>query len=145
MKHFKIYTAGKMAGLSYEEQMGWRKEIERLIRQKTEANITFIHPLAYYRYDKTEHKSEREVKSWDLNQVKDSDIVIVNLSDIADSIGTHYELGVIDAMNSFGYKHIYVIGVGKPNTNHPWIDLTLLRQEDNFEDAAEYVVNYLLL
>jgi len=134
-----------MAGLSYEEQMGWRKEIEHLIKQKTEANITFIHPPTYYRYDKTEHKSEREVKDWDLNQVKDSDIVIVNLSDIDDSVDTYYKLGVIDSMNSFGYRHIYVIGVGKSNANHPLINLTLLRQEDNFEDAAEYVVNYLLL
>lgn len=144
-KVYKIYTAGKMGGLTYEQQMEWRFKIESLIRAATDKSVTFVHPPEFYRYDKSWHKSEIEAKMWDISQIKDSDIVIVDLSTIDSSIGTHIELGVIEGMNEFGYKHIHVIGVGKPNTDHPWIELSLLRQEDTLEAAAEYIANYLLI
>ena len=142
---FKIYTAGKMGGLTYEQQMGWRKQIETLIRNRSDANVVFVHPPEFYRYGENLHKSEAEAMEWDLAQIKDSDIVIVDLSTIADSTGTHIELGVANVMNQFGYKHIHIIGVGKPNTEHPWIPLCLLRQEDELEDAADYISDYLLI
>lgn len=144
-KVFKIYTAGKMGGLTYEQQMGWRKHIEELIKAHSDANIVFVHPPEFYQYGENLHKSEKEAMDWDLSQIKDSDIVVVDLSTIADSIGTHIELGVVNAMNQFGYKHIHVVGVGTPNTDHPWLSLSLLRQEDDLEDAADYIVDYLLL
>lgn len=146
MKTYKIYTAGKMFGLSFEEQMGWRKNIEQLIRQRTDVPLRFVHPPLYFRYDKREHKSEREVKQWELSQVRDSDIVIVNLNGVNDSTGTHYELSMADAVNSFGNKHIYIIGIGKSDTQvHPWIELSLLRSEEEYEKAADYIADYLLV
>lgn len=48
-------------------------------------------------------------------------------------------------INHRGNKHIYVIGIGKTECKHPWVDLCLHRQEDNVEDAAEYIVDYLLI
>lgn len=80
------------------------------------------------------------------DNIRESDIVIVNLVGVNDSIGTHYELSTIDAMNSFGNRHIHAIGIGKPDTKiHPWIELSLLRSEEDYEKAAEYIVNYLLI
>ena len=145
MKRYKIYTAGRMSGLTYEQQMGWRSQIEKLIRDKSDANIVFVHPPQYYNYEKHEHQTDAEVKIWDLSQVRDSDLVILNLENIAESSGTQYELGVVESMNSFGSKHIHLIGVGHPDTDHPWIGLSLLRREDTLEDAAEYITNYLLI
>lgn len=144
-KTYKIYTAGKMGGLTYDEQMSWRKQIEKLIRDRTNKDVEFVHPPRFYQYGRGFHKTEREVRMWDISNVKDSDIVIVDLSTISDSIGTHIELGVIEAMNEFGYKHIHLIGVGKPNTEHPWIMDGLLRWEESLEDAAEYIATYLLI
>lgn len=145
LKTFKIYTAGKMGGLSYETQMRWRLELERLIKAKTDQNVVFIHPPEYYTYGAEYHKKESEVMEWDLNQVKSSDIVVFDLSTISSSVGTIMELATVGAMNQFGYKHIYAVGVGPSNTDHPWIPLSLTRQEDSLEDAADYIVTYLLV
>lgn len=152
MKQFKIYTAGKMAGLDPYDQMEWRKHIELSVRHVAEfngipcANIRFVHPPMYYQYGKECFQTEKEVKNWDLNQVRTSDIVIVDLDTIETSIGTHYELGIVDAVNTFGDKHIFVIGVGGEGKElHPWIEDTLHRREADYNDAAEYIVNYLLV
>ena len=142
----KIYTAGKMKGLTFYEQLKWRIELSHAIKNKTDKNISFIHPPLFYNYEQNDYQSEREVKEWEMNQIKNSDIIIVNLDEINDSIGTHFELSFAEAMNSLGHKHIYIIGVGgKDEEIHPWIELSLFRKENNFEDVAEYVVNYLLV
>ena len=144
-KTYKIYTAGKMSGLTFAEQMDWRVRIEKLIREKSDKLITFIHPPMFYTYGEQLHKNETEVMEWDISQLKDSDIVIVDLTTISDSIGTHIELGVAKAMNEFGYKHIHIVGVGKANTDYPWIPLCLLRQEESLDEAANYIARYLLV
>lgn len=137
-----------MCGIPFSDQMKWRTTLERLIRHKcTENNLhidlTFIHPPMFYGGD--DEIDEREAKEWLTSQLKDSDIVAVDLSTIADSIGTHIELGIVKAMNEFGYKHIYVVGVGRPNVSHPWIRMGILRQEDTIEEAADYICTHLLL
>ena len=132
-----------MGGLTYAQQMKWRNQLESMIRTRTNKNITFIHPPMYYQYD--DNCDESEKMKWEISQIKDSDIVVVNLSTISDSIGTHIELGIIEAMNQFGYKHIHVVGLGNPDTDHPWIPLSILRQEETIEDVADYITEYLLV
>lgn len=146
MKEYKIYTCGKMSGIAYEKQMEWRYKIEELIKAKTNKVVTFIHPPLFYGYHITNHKSEREVKEWELNQVCDSDIVIVNIDEINSSIGSHFEMGAVCGANITSNKHITVIGFGNSEAEiHPWIDLSFLRFEESIEDAAEYIATYLLL
>lgn len=150
---YRIYTAGKMAGLSSYDQMEWRKRIENRVRQAasnagiSQSQIIFIHPPCFYEYGENYHQSEREVKEWDLNQVRTSDIVIVDLDTVESSIGTHYELATVDAVNAFGGKHIFVIGIGGgvDKELHPWIADTMHHHEYNYDDAARYIVNYLMV
>lgn len=144
MKNFKIYTAGKMSGLSYDDQMDWRRELERRVRTISD-NVVFIHPPHYYRYGVGMHQSEREAMVWNLSQLRDSDIVVVNLENIGSSIETHMELGFIEAMNQMSTKHIHLIGFGKPDVEHPWLNEALLRREDTLEQAAAYISAYLLV
>lgn len=132
-----------MGGLLYAEQMMWRNRFEAILRSKCDKNVIFVHPPMFYQYG--DELNEKEAREWEISQLKDSDIVVVDLSTISDSIGTHIELGIIEAMNEFGYKHIHVVGVGKPNVNHPWIQMGILRQEDTIEDAVDYITTYLLL
>ncbi len=143
IKTYKIFTAGKMGGLSYQEQMGWRNRIETIVRARTDKSLVFIHPPNYYQYD--DGVSETEKKVWEMSQIKDSDIVIVDLTTIKDSIGTHIEIGLIEGMNQFGNKHIHIVGIGEPNTDHPWIQMGILHKENTLEDLADYIINYLLL
>lgn len=144
MKTYKIYTAGKMSGLDYDEQMDWRWKIESLVRVMSD-NVIFVHPPRYYRYGASLHKTEREVMLWDLNQIRESDIVVVNLDNIKDTVGTHMELGFIEALNQTGNKHIFVVGIGKPDVDHPWLNEVLFRREDTVEKAASFISSYLLV
>ena len=150
MNSYKIYLAGKMSGLTYDEQMGWRNEISRFLEYNTAGNVklTIISPPRYYNpNDENAASIEEEAMKWDLNQIRDSNIVVVNLDDIASSIGTHIEIGFINAMNSFGHKHIYVVGFGKtkPDELHPWIRHNLFHYEPCAGSAARYICDYLHL
>lgn len=145
LKTYKIYTAGKMGGLSYEDQMYWRHKLEDLVKERTYKSVEFVHPPEYYTYGAAHHKTNHEVRMWDLSQVKSSDVVVFDLTTISDSIGTLMELATVDAMNQFGYKSIYAIGVGSADTDHPWVEDCLLRREDTLEDAADYIARYLLV
>lgn len=139
-----------MSGLSYDAQMHWRLELERLVRQKADSAgtphyLTFVHPPHYYRYGDGLHKTEREAMQWDLSQIRDSDIVVVDLNTVSDSIGTCMELGFIEAINQMGAKHIHVVGIGQPVIDHPWLHEIPLRIETTVEDAATYIAAYLLV
>lgn len=145
MKEFKIYTAGKMAGLTYEEMMEWRHKIAAEINYRTVMPIKFIHPPRYFLPGVYPQELESKVKEWDINQVKNSDIVIVCLDGVNSSAGTHFELSMVDAINSMTDKHIFVVSVGEEeNGLHPWIADSIHYRAKSFEDAAEYIVTYLL-
>lgn len=143
MKIRKVYTAGKVGDLSYEDQMNWRWQLEKQMMDM-DADAIYIHPPQYYRYGETLHRTEREAMMWDLNQIRESDIVVVHLDGIADSICTLMELGFVEALNQAGSKHIYIIGIGKLNSDNPWLNEVLYHREDTVEEAAEYICTYLL-
>ena len=146
LKQYKIYTAGKMTGLTYEEQMGWRDAVGRAIREKSEKSVLVVNPPKYYNpNDAHASKLDAEAKEWDLSQIADSDIVIFNLNDIESSIGTLYELGFANAINSYTNRHIYIIGVGGKRPMHPWIESGLFRWEPDFWSAADYIVSHLII
>jgi len=112
-----------------------------LIREQTEKSLIFVHPPIFYQYA----DNESEAMTWEINQLMDSDIVIVNLSDISDSIGTHMELGVIDTVNKSFEKNIYTVGIGEPDIDHPWIFNSVFRREKTPEEAADFIVGHLLV
>lgn len=147
MKEFKLYTCGKMSGISYEKQMKWRNDIEMLIRSAYDGNakLTFIHPPLFFNYDNIYHKTEREILEWEMKQLHDSDIVIVDFDGIESTTGSHMELGAVQGINRFGDRYIYVVGIGDENNIHPWIRETCIRIEKNYSDAANYIKEYLLI
>ena len=144
MKHFKIFTSGKMGGLSTDESLEWRSAIEKAIRLRAPKNVelTFVNPPEFFDYD---YPNQEECEKWEIAQLIDSDIVIVNLSNIKDSIGTHMEMGIIKAINMIGNKFIYVVGLGKENVDHPWISSSIFHKEETIEKVADYVCKYLLI
>lgn len=142
IKTYKIFTAGKMGGLSYEEQMKWRSELENAIRTKADKRVIFIHPPDFFDYDFPDQKTAKE---WEINQIIDSDIVVYDLSNIKDSIGTHMEIGIVQAVNRLSNKHIATVGIGKPDTDHPWIQSSMFYQVVDVKEAADFIVTYLLI
>ena len=146
IREFKIYTVGKMSGISYEEQIAWRKHLEECVKLYYDGSnrVTFIHPPLYFNYQEHLHNTEREVLDWEMMQLHDCNIVVVNLDQIDTTIGSHMELGAVQGINRFGDKYIYVVGVGEDSV-HPWIKETCTRIENNFTDAAKYIARYLLV
>lgn len=142
----KVYTCGKMSGLTFAQQMEWRSNIEHEVRIRAyySADVKFIHPPMFYNYEEDNQQSEREILEWEMAQLHDCDIVVVNLDGIEDTTGSHMELGAVHGINMFGDKHIFVIGLGKDENLHPWIKESCIRIEDSCSKVAEYICNYLL-
>lgn len=152
LKPTKIYTVGKMHGVPLSEQRMWRIKIENAIKRELDrrsidwSNISFINPPDFYNYEENNHKSEREVKEWELSQVMDSDILIANLKGINDSVGSHFEIATAGAVNALGQKHIFIMGIGKlEGFVHPWIIDSFIRIEEDYLAAVNYIVDYLLV
>lgn len=144
MKEYKIYTCGKMSGLSLSEQMNWRLKIEKAVERIKPENVavTFIHPPFYYNYEYDSQRTQQEIKRWELGVVSDvADIIVVNLDGINDSVGSHYELSTAEKAN----RSIPIVGLGSTDGVHPWILDSLLRVEEDYDSAAEFIGTYLFL
>lgn len=151
MKTVKIYTAGKMGGLPYNEQIKWRLELRRKLFhlvdwERCNVNVQFVHPPLYYSYDRPEsYQTLHEVKAWDLTQLSTCDIMVVNLDEIESSVGTCMEIGFVDALNFSQPKKIFVIGIGNPTGLNPWIIDSMFRIEKSIDDAVVYINDFLLI
>lgn len=147
MKQFKIYTCGKMSGTTLEHQMKWRKLLEECVRIRYDGSdrIKFVHPPMFFNYEFKSHKTDKEILEWEMKQLHDCDILVVDFDGINDTVGSHMELGAVQGINRFGDRYIYVIGVGDSSNLHPWIKESCMRIEDNHYKAAKYIVEYLLI
>ena len=137
MNKIKIYLAGKMSGLSFEEMNSWRNEAIKLL-SKTEYPIHTENPCDFYNFEMpTGSYTESEVKKFDLWLVENCDVVLVNL-DYPDSIGTAIELHMAhDVWN----KPVIAFGTAK---NHPWIELSITKRCNTLEEAVEHITYFYL-
>ena len=136
-----------MGGIPFEKQMDWRTKIEVSVKLEYDGDnrIKFIHPPLFFNYENHNHKTEKEIFEWEMKQLHDSDIVIVNFDGIDSTIGSHMELGAVQGINRFGDRYIYVVGLGEENDLHPWIKESCIRIEKSYSDLARYIIDYLLV
>lgn len=133
----KIYLAGGMSNVSYDEQMEWRENIQDELEQ-AHYDVEVINPVCYYNFENDFYKSEREVFEFDTYHLRTSDVVIVNFNE-PKSIGTAMELMLAKE------TRIPVIGINENNQRlHPWLLECVTRMCDNIYDAVEYVKVYFL-
>ena len=78
MEIVKIYLSGGMTSVSFEEQSKWRNQIIDAINYNydCEKKAVFFNPVDYYNFSETRHKSEREIMEFDLNGLRNSNLVI---------------------------------------------------------------------
>ena len=139
MDKIKFYIAGGMGGLSIEEQMEWRNDIEDKINQRSSYTLTyFFQPPYYYQPDGDYHRSEREAFMFDLNRLRHSDVVVVNFN-VPKSIGTAMELAV-------AYENrIPVIGLNEnKNALHPWLYECCTRICETREELVTHICDFYL-
>lgn len=142
----KIYLAGKMSGLTYEEMNEWRKGLCSKLKEIASYHgkkVDVVNPVLYYNFEEKRHQSEIEVEEFDLAHVISSDIIIVNLEGLKDSIGTiielhdaryHHRIPII----AFGDKELY-------DNLHPWVKNDITRVEDNINDVVAYIRDFYLI
>ena len=141
MKSVEIYLAGGMSNISFEEQLKWRNQIKDAILcgcyEYTYKPIFFSPPM-YYNLEEQNHNTEKEVMDFDLNRLRNSDLVIVNFN-APNSIGTAMELAI-------AYENrIPVIGINETKAElHPWLVESVTRMCFNMREAIKHVVDYYL-
>jgi len=134
---FKIYLAGAMTGLTKEQRNGWRVDVKRQLLQISSLKI--INPCDYYDFDLIDaNTTDKEIKEFDLYQVRTSDLILVDLT-FPNSIGTAIELQV-----AFD-NHIPIIAYGFPTEPiHPWIKETITKFCKTRKEAIEHITQYYL-
>lgn len=141
MESVKIYLSGGMTGLTLEEQMKWRSQIINALKYgefDVKKSLSFFSPPEYYNFESKDYKSEREVFEFDLSQLRNSDLVIVNFN-APQSIGTAMELILAKEL------HIPVIGLNKDGTElHPWLVECCTRICDNMRELVSHVATFYL-
>ena len=142
----KIYLAGKMSGLSFEEMNEWRQKLKKLLEMMAEVSgckIKVINPVDYYNFEDKWHQSEREIEEYDLSHVVSSDIVIVNLDGLASSDGTKYEI-----YEAYRHHGIPVIAFGSKELYkqlHPWVQSKITRVELDIHDVCNYIAYFYMM
>jgi nucleoside 2-deoxyribosyltransferase len=130
-----------MGSLSMEEQSKWRSQIINAVKfgdYHYEKNPVFFNPVNYYNFEERQHKTEKEIVRFDLNAVRNSDLIIVNFND-PNSLGTCAELAIAYNM------HIPIIGINKDGVElHPWLVEFTTRMCDDIREAVSHVVDFYL-
>lgn len=140
METIKIYLSGSMSDISFEEQSKWRQQIQDAIKfnYEHEKKATFFNPVQYFNFVEKRYESELEIMNFDLNGLRNSDLVIVNFNNPS-SIGTAMELMLAYEMR------IPILGLNKDDTKlHPWLECCCDRIFNNMKDLVEYTVEFYL-
>jgi len=136
MNKIKIYLAGKMSRLSFENMNSWREIATKIFHYYSE-EIHIENPCKYY--NPVTHKgtyTEKEAKEFDLYLVKNCDVVLVNL-DFSDSIGT-----AIECHEGHDNWSKPVVGFGTREDVHPWLLLSLTKRCETMEDAIDHILSF---
>lgn len=139
MRDLKIYLAGACKGLP-DLGTTWRKKCVSWVKTYNElypeCKIITYDPTDYFKRDGSNCLSNKQVKNFYLNYlIKKSDLILVNLNDSINSIGTAQELQFcVD-------NKIPVIGFGKNNV-YEWFFEDCDVVFDSLNDALGYIVDY---
>lgn len=141
MKTFKIYLAGAMGCFGkerFEEGNDWRVYVKRELEYA--GSIYKVHccnPNDYYNFLKIEYDSELEIQKFDLDKVRNSNLIIVNFNEI--STGTSKELAVA---NEYG---IPVVGLNENSFKlHSWDINDCRKIFTNINELLNYVKRFYL-
>lgn len=141
-----IYLAGKMSALTKDEYMKWRGLLTSELSDTANingANIQIINPATYFDFDNMDRHLEKEAMQFDLNMVRQSDIVIANVDGISDSIGTAIEVYEANRLNIpvIAYTYSGVVN----DTIHPWIQECLSTVQMTTYELIDYVRDYYMV
>lgn len=130
-----------MSSFSFEEQYTWRNQIIEAVKWNYDSktkNPIFFNPVNYYSLQNQLHNNHREAMEFNLNALRNSNLVIVNFNE-PNSLGTCAELAIAYEMR------IPIIGINKDNKElHPWLTCFTNKMCKNLKEAVSYVVEFYL-
>lgn len=141
MEKVKIYLSGSMDSVSFEERSKWRNQIMDAItyNYESEKKPLFFNPANYdYSFADIKYKTQREAMNFDLNALRNSNLVIVNFDDPS-NLSICAELAIAYDMK------IPIVGINKDGKElHPWLECFCDRMCTSIKEAVEYVVEFYL-
>ena len=141
-KCLTVYLAGAMSNVSYDKQVKWRDVVKQELTKTAKASgyeVKVISPVDYYNFENEIHQTEKEVMDFDLNKVRQSDMIVVNTTELNSSIGTAIELYEaslnnipVIAYDEYGIKDLI----------HPWLQCCVSRTETHIVGLCEYIRDF---
>ena len=119
MKNYTIYLAGGMGKFgkdNFDEGNKWRLMFKKRLESNENMNVKAINPNDYFSFieEPPRYISQREIMEYDLNRVRNANLIIVNFNDIY-SLGTMAEIAIAYE------RKIPIIGLTCTNKKlHPW-------------------------
>lgn len=129
MSKTKIYLAGGMSAFadSPKKAMEWRFDINDALKEE----YTILDPTERFWQDS--EPDEKLAMNWDLYNVRNSDLLVVNLND-PKSIGTAMEIAIASELR------IPIIALNEENLEiHPWIEMLCWHIFSDREDMLSYI------
>ena len=129
MSKLRVYLSGCVKKADDEFQ-SWRDECLNGFYE----NLKFIDPNSYFNYTDKPPKTDKQCLDLFIWQVKNCDVILVNLDHSDDSCGTCMEIE-----HAFCYG-IPIIAFGsKPETWYSWVKERSSVIFNNLEDTLEYI------
>ena len=119
MRNFLCYLAGGMGKFgkdNFGEGNRWRLNFKKRLESNENMNVKAINPNDYFNFleEPPKYISQREIMEYDLNRVRNADLIIVNFNDMW-SLGTMAEVAIAYE------RKIPIIGLNETNQKlHPW-------------------------
>ena len=136
----QIYLAGACKNLE-DEGAEWRDRATKMLEQAAEwqdVKIKVINPLDFFSYAEHKHKTHKQVKSFYMNKILKSDVVLINLTDSDSSVGSGQEVQFAVC------NQIPIIGFGRDHV-YPWLaEVDCEVVFDTLTEAVDYIRDYYL-
>lgn len=139
MENYNVYLAGGMGKFGkdhFDEGNNWRIYCKSILENyKCDYKIRVTNPNDYFNFkeDPPTYQTQREIMEFDLNKVRNSNLLVVNFNDV-------YSLGTMSEIAIAYEKRIPVVGINLKNQElHPWqIEMTN-RIFTNIDKMLNYV------
>lgn len=142
-----IYLAGAMEVYkNSDKSKKWREKVKEYFHTYS-TDFQCINPMDYYSFSNDISKNNAEIMRFDLRKIRESDIILVNLKEIRNSIGTSDEIlySYILGKPIIGFLEESVDENELIKKIHPWKYTQIDRVEtgkNSMLDACEYIRNY---
>lgn len=141
---YNIYTCGGMGKFgkeNFNKGNVWRIYCKNVLEHyECDYKVKVCNPNDYYNFidEPPQYKSQLEVMKFDLNKLRDSNLVIANFNDMY-SLGSMAELAIAHE------RRIPVIGLDIDNqTLHPWQVCMCERIFNDIDEMLDYIQDFYL-